>query len=73
MSEFPKKKMIDLGLAEEFCYDLKFKVDLPDPTYHTKYLFLPNKNDNIYDAKFTSLNLQNKPKYFPNPNLNIKI
>ena len=71
MKNYSEEKMINLNLGEDFSSDLKFKVNLPDPTPETKFLYLPKNQQNLFTPKITFLNIYQKTQIFSTPNFGI--
>ncbi len=73
MSDTEQKKMIDLNVAEQFCQDLKFRVDIPNITESQKFVFLPSTNNSDFDAKFNCLDLVHEKELYLPTNLHVKM
>ena len=66
-------KLIQLGLAENFSADLKFDVDLPNPTPEFKYVLLNKDHSQITEAKITLFDIYQQPKIFVPANMQMKM
>ncbi len=67
------EKMIDIDIAEEFCCDLKFKLEPANPTPEAKFVFLPKNKDSLFEPKISLLNIHTKAQIYVPPNLNVNM